>query len=101
MKQGNWLDVIYTDFSQVNDKVETGVLIYQLKENGISGKVGCCTDVFLDSSARQQAVVVDGRHPPLPPVVSGVPQVTVVGPVLFIIHIRDIDNDLPEMTTAS
>ena len=56
---------------------------------------------FLDSSVRQQAVVVDGRVSPLLPVVSGVPQGTVLGPILFLIHIRDIANDLSSGTTAS
>ena len=101
LEQGNGVDVIYTDFSKAFDKVETGVLINKLKECGISGKVGCWIAAFLDSSARQQAVVVDGRDPPLTPVVSGVPEGTVLGPVLFLIHIRDIDTDLSEKTTAS
>ena len=63
--------------------------------------MGCWIAAFLDSSARQQAVVVDGRVSPLTPVVSGVPQGTVLGPVLFLIHIRDIANGLSEKTTAS
>ena len=74
--------------------METGVLIHKLKECGISGKVGCWIAAFLDSSARKQAVVVDGRVSHLCPVVSGVPQGTVLGPVLFLIHIRDIANGL-------
>ena len=65
LEQGKGVDVIYTDFSKAFDKVETGVLIHKLKECGISGKVGCWIAAFLDSSARKQAVVVDGRVSPL------------------------------------
>ena len=101
LEQGKGVDVIYTDFSKAFDKVETGVLIHKLKECGISGKVGCWIAAFLDSDARKQAVVVDGRVSPLCSVVSGVPKGTVLGPVLFLIHICDIANGLSERTTAS
>ena len=101
LEQGIGVNVIYTDFSKAFDKVETGVLIHKLRECGITGKVGCWIAAFLDSNARQQAVVVDGRVSPLTPVVSGVPQGTVLGPVLFLIHICDIAKGLSARTSAS
>ena len=61
LEQGHGVDVVYTDFSKAFDKVETGVLVHKFKECGIKGKVGCWIAAFLDSSARKQAVVVDGR----------------------------------------
>ena len=95
------VDVIYTDFSKAFDKVETGVLLYKIKECKVAGKVGCWLASFLDSDFRQQAVVVDGTVSCLSPVLSGVPQGTVLGPVLFLIHIRDIASGLSAGTSAT
>ena len=46
-------------------------------------------------------MVVDGRVSPLVPVISGVPQGTVLGPVLFLVHIRNIASSLSQSTTAT
>ena len=101
MEQGKGVDTIYTDFSKAFDKVETGVLLHELRDCGVKGKLGCWLASFLDHKSRQQAVVVDGRISNLEPVISGVPQGTVLGPVLFLVHIRNISTGLSEGTTAS
>ena len=101
MELGKGVDVIYTDFSKAFDTVETGVLMHELRNCGVQGRVGCWLSSFLDSKSRLQAVTVDGRVSPLCPVTSGVPQGTVLGPVLFLIHIRNISSNLNEGTSAS
>ena len=101
METGNGVDVIYTDFSKAFDTVETGVLLHELKECGVMGKVGCWLASFLDPKTRKQSVAVDGRVSPLTPVVSGVPQGTVLGPVLFLVHIRNISEELSDATSAT
>ena len=98
---GNGVDVIYTDFSKAFDTVETGVLLHELKKCGVNGNVGSWLASFLDSKNRKQAVTVDGRVSTLIPVLSGVPQGTVLGPVLFLIHIRNIVSGLSPATTAT
>ena len=65
------------------------------------GRVGCWLGAFLDYSKRQQAVAVDGRISSLTPVISGVPQGTVLGPVLFLLHISDIARDVSSSTSTS
>ena len=79
LEGGGGVDVIYTDFSKAFDKVET-VLLHKIKECGINGKVGCWISAFLDPCSHQQAVGVDGTVSDLSPVVSGVPQGTVLNP---------------------
>ena len=101
LERGEGVDAVYLDFSKAFDKVETGVLLHKLREAKVLGKVGCWLAAFLDSAHRQQAVAVDGRVSTLSPVISGVPQGTVLGPVLFLLHIADIAKDVSASTTTS
>ena len=101
LENGETVDVIYTDFSKAFDKCETNVLLHTLRECGVRGRVGQWIAAFLSPQTRKQAVGVDGRISPLVPVVSGVPQGTVLGPILFLIHIRGISSKLSQGTTSS
>ena len=88
------MDSVYLDFSKAFDKVETGVLLHKLRDSKVLGKVGAWLGHFLDSKQRQQAVAVDGRLSSLSPVISGVPQGTVLGPILFLLHISCIAREV-------
>ena len=93
--------VMYTDFAKAFNKCETNVLLHTLKQCGVKGKIGLWLAAFLDPLSRKQEVGVEGRISPLVPVVSGVPQGTVLGPILFLVHIRGINLDLSQGTSAS
>ena len=101
MEQGKGVDVVYTDYAKAFDKCEIGVLLHRLRECGVQGKVGCWLAAFLDPATRQQAVGVDGRLSALRPVTSGVPQGTVLGPILFLVHIALMGADLSTGTTIT
>ena len=101
LEQGEGVDCVYLDFSKAFDKVETGVLLHKLRNGKVLGKLGCWLAAFLDSAQRQQAVVVDGQISDLSPVISGVPQGTVLGPILFLLHIADIARNVSPGTLTS
>ena len=88
LNDGKEVDVIYLDYSKAFDKVDHRILLAKMKMYGITGKVYKWIENFL--SERSQTVAVDGEHSTFRGVKSGVPQGTVLGPVLFIIYAIDM-----------
>ena len=99
LAQGRNVDVIYLDFAKAFDKVDFNVLLQKLHKIGVRGKIYDWIKSFLTN--RTMYVVVDGIMSSPLIVLSGVAQGSVLGPLLFLIMLIDIDSNVTGCSVRS
>ena len=83
---------VFLDISKAFDKVWHKDLLFKLRSMGISGELYNLFGNYL--SGRFQRVILNGQTLSWKPVIAGVPQGSIVGPLLFLVYINDLPNEL-------